>query len=67
MQIKHIGGNCKDILDDPFKDPYSPTTTRGAKIPIIVTKANKNENAVPINLINMGPDIKKDVITSEKC
>ena len=40
---------------------------RGTKnIPIIVTKAvSKNEGAAPISLINMGVDIKKDLITSE--
>jgi hypothetical protein len=53
MQIKQIA-NCTDIMDDPFKEPYSPTTNRGAKIPIIITKGNKNENAAPINIIKFG-------------
>ena len=61
MQIKQIA-KCADIMDDPFKEPYSPTTARGAKIPIIITKGNKNENAAPINIIKMG---EQELITSE--
>ena len=62
MQIKQIA-NCTDIMDDPFKEPYSPTTNRGAKIPIIITKGIKNENAVPINIIKMG---EQDLVISEQ-
>jgi hypothetical protein len=66
MQNKQTG-NCNDLMDDPFKRSFSPSTARGTNIPIIVTKLLKNENAVPLSVINFVPDIIKDVMVSEKC